>query len=135
MPMAKGSYGIAIGYTARAGISLAGERADYAVALGANAAVGASGDVRYGVALGAYSLATQKGQVDISTLNAGASNTRGYNDSTYRLLTGLYDPQSAHDAATKGYVDSVTPTITMQTTDPGEGQPLATNHFIAVYEP
>ena len=27
------------------------------------------------------------------------------------------------------------PVITMQTTDPGEGQPLAANHFIAVYEP
>lgn len=26
------------------------------------------------------------------------------------------------------------PVITMQTTDPGEGQPLAANHFIAVYE-
>lgn len=25
-------------------------------------------------------------------------------------------------------------TITMQTTDPGEGSPLAANHFIAVYE-
>ena len=27
------------------------------------------------------------------------------------------------------------PVVTMQTTDPGEGQPLAANHFIAVYEP
>lgn len=106
MPVANGNYGIAIGHTARAGISLASEQADYAVALGANSAVGAGGDVRYSVALGAYSLATQKGQVDISTLNAGASNTHGYNNSEYRLLTGLYDPQSSHDAATKGYCDN-----------------------------
>ena len=109
MPVANSNYGIAIGHTARAGISLAGEQADYAVALGASSSVGAAGDVRYSVALGAYSLATQKGQVDISTLNAGASNTHGYNNSEYRLLTGLYDPQSSHDAATKGYVDNSVP--------------------------
>jgi hypothetical protein len=29
----------------------------------------------------------------------------------------------------------VVPVITMTDTDPGEGVPLAANHFIAVYEP
>ena len=56
------------------------------------------------VALGATSRATTKGQFDI-----GANDTYyGYNSSNYRLLTGLYDPQNAHDAATKGYVDPTT---------------------------
>ena len=54
------------------------------------------------VAVGAYATATQKGQFDIST---GNETTKGYNNSGYRLLTGLYDPQSDHDASTKGYVD------------------------------
>lgn len=58
------------------------------------------------IALGSDSKATEKGQVDISTLRT--INTDGYNNSQYRLLTGLYDPQSAHDAATKGYVDPTT---------------------------
>lgn len=55
------------------------------------------------VALGVRATATQQGQFDIST---GTENW-GYNDSNYRLLTGLYDPQNAHDAATKGYVDGL----------------------------
>lgn len=71
-----------------------------AVAIGANN--WASGS--FGIALGAGAAATQQGQFDVST---GASYpTRGYNNSTYRLLTGLYDGQNAHDAATKGQLDS-----------------------------
>lgn len=57
------------------------------------------------VALGSGADASQKGQFDISTSFSGS--TLGYNDTQYRLLTGLYDPQSAHDAATKGYVDGL----------------------------
>ena len=63
-----------------------------------------SSDVKYSVGLGAFSNPTLAGQVDIST---GASNY-GYNSTNYRLLSGVHDPQSAHDAATKGYVDSYT---------------------------
>ena len=72
----------------------------------ASAAVGkqAKATAKGSVALGAASLATTAGQFDI-----GAQETYyGYNSSNYRLLTGLYDPQSAHDAATKGYVDPTT---------------------------
>lgn len=70
------------------------------VALGKSTSV----EANYSVALGSYSKATEKGQVDIST--SATTNTYGYNNSQYRLLTGVYDPQSAHDAATKGYVDT-----------------------------
>ena len=67
----------------------------------------------------------------IGEFNIGAGTSgRGYNSSNYRLLTGLYDPQSVHDAATKGYVDGM---ITMTDTDPGEGVALAENEYIAVY--
>lgn len=83
------------------------------VAIGINAIVTGNRSL----AMGAYSSATarnavalssgsanQKGQFDISvSQDAG----EGYNSSNYRLLTGLYDPQNAHDAATKGYVDTL----------------------------
>lgn len=52
-----------------------------------------------GVAIGAGAKATQGGQVDFSAVGVNTIGT-GYNNSNYRLLTGLYDGQSAHDAAT-----------------------------------
>lgn len=55
-----------------------------------------------GISLGAFSSASARGE-----MNIGSTNTSyGYNSSNYRLLSGLYDPQSDHDAATKGYVDT-----------------------------
>lgn len=59
----------------------------------------------YSVALGYGSTANAQGEVGIGL--AQAYNTSGYNNSQYRLLTGLYDGQSAHDAATKGQLDSI----------------------------
>ena len=92
---ASGSYGaVAIGNSATA----SGSRA---VAVGPTAYA----DSSYCVALGKGARATVQGQFDVST---GTDTTSGYNNSNYRLLTGLYDPQSAHDAATKGYVDPTT---------------------------
>lgn len=55
------------------------------------------------VALGPYSSTSASGEVNIGSTNT----TYGYNSSNYRLLSGLYDPQAAHDAATKGYVDGL----------------------------
>lgn len=71
---------------------------DRGIAIGDNASSSASG----AIALGAYSSASTIGVMDV-----GASTpSYGYNNSNYRLLTGLYDPQNAHDAANKQYVDS-----------------------------
>lgn len=80
---------------------------DYSIAIGAGAQVRTiSTSPRGSIALGAYSVVS--GQSGI--MNIGSSQTYyGYNNSNYRLLTGLYDPQSAHDAATKGYVDDNIP--------------------------
>ena len=65
---------------------------------------GATAEAMSSVALGAGSRASTKGVIDTST--SLISSTAGYNDTQYRLLSGLYDPQTAHDAATKGYVDA-----------------------------
>ena len=92
-----GTYSVGVG--SQASIDTG---SNYSVAIGSNSQIGMYLDGA--VALGAYSGSniTAAGMMDI-----GSSNTSyGYNSSNYRLLTGLYDPQSAHDAATKGYVDT-----------------------------
>lgn len=68
-------------------------RSNYAaVAIGANSLATGQGSI----ALGRCSSASQRGE-----MNIGSTQTSyGYNNSNYRLLTGLYDGQSAHDAAT-----------------------------------
>lgn len=65
-----------------------------AVGIGNNAYANAQG----AVALGANSRATHQGEVGIGL--ASASSVDGYNNSAYRLISGLYDGQSNHDAAT-----------------------------------
>ena len=90
-----GVYGTALGRNAYA-------YANYTTAIGSYAS--ATGE--YSVALGHGSSATAQGEVGIGL--SSAYSGLGYNSSNYRLLTGLYDPQSAHDAATKGYVDPTT---------------------------
>lgn len=72
------------------------------VAIGAGAVVptGKTGAIALGAYSGGSNLAA--GEMNIGSTAQGY----GYNSSSYRLLTGLYDPQSAHDAANKEYVDT-----------------------------
>jgi len=100
---ASGSWAVAIGYrpTASAYSIAAGVQASasgqYAEALGRQASAGSNGSV----ALGAYSSASSVGEMNIGSL----VTSYGYNSSNYRLISGVYDGQSAHDAATKGQLD------------------------------
>lgn len=106
-------------------------KAGNSVAIGKNAKIWrdesqSSDDPAYNtssaVALGANSVANASNTVSVG---------KGFgNDRFTRRITNVTDGVNASDAATVGQV----PVITMQTADPGEGQPLAANHFIAVYE-
>ena len=104
------NYGVAIGDTARArgeGTVSIGRQSggtatglSYCVSIGYHAQQ--SSMLLGAIALGAYSNPTATGE-----MNIGSSQTSyGYNSSNYRLITGVYDGQSAHDAATKGQLDN-----------------------------
>lgn len=75
---------------------------------------------RYGVALGVSSTSsgessisfpggstTVKGVMEIGLNASSGWATYGYNNSAYRLISGVYDGQSPHDAVTVGQVNSV----------------------------
>lgn len=91
---ATGTNGIALGYQSTTANVV------NAMALGRNAVAVARGSIALGSNSGTNILAV--GTMDISTTNTAD----GYSSSNYRLLTGLYDGQSAHDAVTKGQLDS-----------------------------
>lgn len=69
-------------------------------------AIGCQASINNGqgaIALGAGSSANSMGE-----MNIGSSNPSwGYNASNYRLISGVYDGQNAHDAVTVGQVNSV----------------------------
>lgn len=60
-----------------------------------------------------YSRASVKGEVSFSVSDSDPGN--GYNNSSYRLLSGLYDGQSAHDAATVGQAKGTTFNMAIET--------------------
>ena len=62
------------------------------VAIGYNAQTSAAG----AIAIGRDSSSTHQGEMNIGT----SSTSYGYNSSNYRLLSGVYDGQDLHDAAT-----------------------------------
>lgn len=82
---------ICVGYSSTAG--------DRAIAIGGSTSASGSGSI----ALGHGALAQNAGEVSVGT----SYKQCGYNSSNYRLISGVYDGQSAHDAATKGQLDSI----------------------------
>ena len=88
----EGNYSVAIGGGSGTS-SGAYASSENSISIGANS----HADASKSVALGAGAYARYQGEVNISTHNVG---NNGYNYTEYRLLTGLYDGQSLHDAAT-----------------------------------
>lgn len=89
---AKANYSTALGYSA-------GTSEQYATALGN----GAKADAIRSVALGDHSVTSAQGEVSVGGDTLG---TNGYNGTSYRKITNVYDPEDDHDAATKAYVDA-----------------------------
>lgn len=77
--------------------------ANYSIALGYEALV--SQNLTNSIALGAYSKPTSSGELNIGTGNSTVSS--GYNNSSYRLLSGVYDGQSANDAVNVGQINAL----------------------------
>ena len=97
-----GAYATAVGpYSSAGGAN--------SVAIGQGANAGFKGSV----AIGDNAITHYMGEVTIGTNYTGT----GYNSSNYRLLTGLYDGQSAHDAATVGQAVGTTETYAIATSD------------------
>ena len=122
LSQAKGFAGIAIGNNSDS-------RADGSIAIGYTASATWNGSVAIGgyngtnnraqcnangsIALGMGSQASSVGEMNIGD----RTSTYGYNNTAYRLLTGLYDGQSAHDAATVGQAVGTTESYTIATGD------------------
>lgn len=90
-PQATSSRAIAVGNDSRANFT-------NSIALGYYARPSHSNSI----ALGAGAVTTDTGQVSIQKVSSGY----GHNNTVYTLLSGLYDGQSAHDAATYGQLNT-----------------------------
>ena len=119
----KGPYSIAIG-----GDSLVDSSQNYGVAVGASCKIygdsgvaagfsaivsgakgvalgrAASATPNFSVGLGAGARPTLQGEVNVGT--GSTYTTSGYNNSNYRLISGVYDGQGAHDAVTVAQVNA-----------------------------
>ena len=108
---ASGNYSTAIGgestASGTASIAMNGGTASGPLSIALKGTTNAN--AKGSIAIGIGAVASTQGEMNIGVGGGSAAQQSlyGYNGSKYRLLTGLYDPQSAHDAATKGYVDSV----------------------------
>lgn len=106
-----GTYAIAIGWNSTTGGS--GNFKNIAIGPEANTplsntvqaiAIGSEARAResYSIAIGSHAEAKAIGEFNIG---AGTSSY-GYNNSNYRLLSGVYDGQNAHDAVTVGQINA-----------------------------
>lgn len=87
----------------------------HAIAIGDSAQASASG----AVALGKNAKATLAGEINIGSVG---NATYGYNSTNYRLITGVHDGQSLHDAATVAQGNTLATTAPTTATEGVLGQ-------------
>lgn len=114
----------AIGYGATAVGSMSKALEMRATALGGGTASG-----KGSVALGSGSSASAQGE-----MNIGSTDTSyGYKSTNYRLLSGVYDGQSAHDAATYGQLNTRLGGLTVVSLTQSEYDALSTKDANTLY--
>lgn len=131
----EGSDGIEIGHLAAAtgtnsvAIGRNAQANDYigSIALGANSVAYGQGSIALGINSG--SNATTQG---VMYINAG-NTMYGYNNSNYRLLTGLYDGQNDHDAVTLGQLNTRLGSLTITTISQSDYNNLQTKDPDTLY--
>lgn len=104
------AYAVMIGGNANAGpngVTMgngAGTTQDFVgnVCIGADAMVTEYG-TKNSISLGRFSIATRTGELNIGT---GSHPTEGFNSTNYRVIGGVHDGQSAHDAVTVAQVNA-----------------------------
>lgn len=96
----------------------AGEYAKDNVIIGSQG--GINSNTSYSVALGSYSKPLSSGEVNIGLTSIGAGH--GYNNSNYRLISGVYDGQGLHDAATVAQGNTLATSAPTTTTEGVLGQ-------------
>lgn len=108
-----GPYSLAIGYNAQSAAGNSGSTVG-SIAIGRDAVTRNGGEISIGassgttssnlygmVNLGAYSSATRSGEVNVGS----TSTTYGYNSTNYRVIGGVHDGQTDHDAVTLGQLN------------------------------
>lgn len=100
--------GLSVGHSIAIGESTLAN-GGYATALGYDSEAQGRGSIAIGAFSHVANVSSNQGviQVGLNAASSAEQSSYGYNGSAYRLLRGLYDPQSDNDAATKGYVDSL----------------------------
>lgn len=99
---------VAIGYGAQAygqqAIAIASgvANAERSISIGGHSSNSQGAQAQGSIALGFGATTTQIGEMNIGTNNT----SYGYNSSNYRLLSGIYDGQNSHDAATVGQINN-----------------------------
>ena len=130
--ISSGKEGVAIGgsVTGNGGIAVLNGKANTrGVSIGYHDTNSQGATAQGSVAIGAHSNATSVGE-----MNIGSSNTSyGYNSSNYRLLSGLYDGQSAHDAATYGQLNTRLGGLTLLTISQTDYDNLTTKDANTLY--
>lgn len=116
---ALGSYAYSTGWASVAisgGGNICRASGNNSVAIGETSSASAD----YSIALGGYSSASNQGEMNVGLSSFGSGH--GYNNSNYRLISGVYDGQGLHDCATVAQGNTLATSAPTTTTEGVLGQ-------------